>query len=118
MQSGRYVIRGVTFKGNREDEIQKFPDPHAGPGDAVLRVRASGLCGSDLHRYRAGEPTMNSGRAATLDFKAKLPTGPGGTLPHRGEESSSTGLGRTLLPGSNMENINPEGRYDRPRCPS
>ena len=51
-------MRGVTFKGNREAEIQEFPDPHAGPGDAVLRVRASGLCGSDLHRYRAGEPTV------------------------------------------------------------
>ena len=51
-------MRGVTFKGNREAEIQEFPDPHAGPGDAVLRVRASGLCGSDLHRYRAGDPTV------------------------------------------------------------
>ena len=51
-------MRGVTFKGNREAEIQEFPDPHAGPGDAVLRVKASGLCGTDLHRYRGAAPTV------------------------------------------------------------
>ena len=50
-------MRGVTFKGNREAELREFPDPHAGPGEAVLRIRASGLCGTDLHRYRDAEPT-------------------------------------------------------------
>ena len=55
-------MRGVTFKGNREAEIQEFPDPHAGPGDAVLRIKASGLCGTDLHRYRdAGATEMITG---------------------------------------------------------
>ena len=49
-------MRGVTFNGNRQAEIREFPDPHAGPGEAVLRIRASGLCGSDLHRYRGTEP--------------------------------------------------------------
>ena len=50
-------MRGVMFTGNRQAEIREFPDPHAGPGQAVVKVRASGLCGSDLHRYRAPEPT-------------------------------------------------------------
>ena len=50
-------MRGVTFPGNRQAEIREFPDPHAGPGEAVLKVRASGLCGTDLHRYRGSEPT-------------------------------------------------------------
>ena len=49
-------MRGVTFPGNRQAEIREFPDPHAGPGEAVLKVRASGLCGTDLHRYRGSEP--------------------------------------------------------------
>lgn len=44
-------MRGVVFKGNREAEIREFPDPHAGPGEAVVKIRASGLCGTDLHRY-------------------------------------------------------------------
>ena len=50
-------MRGVVFNGNRQAEIQEFPDPQAGPGDALIKVRASGLCGSDMHRYRALEPT-------------------------------------------------------------
>jgi threonine dehydrogenase-like Zn-dependent dehydrogenase len=50
-------MRGVLFKGNRQAEVHRFPDPHAGPGEAVVKIRASGLCGTDLHRYRASEPT-------------------------------------------------------------
>jgi len=50
-------MRGVVFNGNRQAEIQEFPDPQAGPGDALIKVRASGLCGSDMHRYRAPGPT-------------------------------------------------------------
>jgi D-arabinose 1-dehydrogenase-like Zn-dependent alcohol dehydrogenase len=50
-------MRGVTFPGNRQAEIREFPNPQAGPGEAVLKVKASGLCGTDLHRYRGSEPT-------------------------------------------------------------
>ena len=50
-------MRGVIFTGSRQAEIRQFPDPHAGPGEAVVKIRSSGLCGSDLHRYRAPEPT-------------------------------------------------------------
>ena len=50
-------MRGVMFTGNRQAEIRQFPDPHAGPGEAVVKIRSSGLCGTDLHRYRAPEPT-------------------------------------------------------------
>ena len=45
-------MRGVVFKGNRELEIQEFPDPVPGPNDVVLEIKASGLCGSDLKFYR------------------------------------------------------------------
>ncbi len=50
-------MRGVTLAGNRRAEIKEFPDPQAGPGEAVLGIRASGLCGTDLHRYQSPEPT-------------------------------------------------------------
>ena len=50
-------MHGVVFKGNRVVEIREFPDPQAGPGEAVVKIRSSGLCGSDLHSYRASEPT-------------------------------------------------------------
>lgn len=46
-------MRGVIFKGERVLEIQDFPDPHPGPDEVVLEMKASGMCGSDLHFYRA-----------------------------------------------------------------
>jgi len=53
-------MRGVVFVGNRQLELREFPDPQPGPGEAVVRLRASGLCGSDLRPYRAttGRPTI------------------------------------------------------------
>ena len=46
-------MRGVTFPGDRKVEIMTFDDPTPGPGEVVIEVKASGLCGSDLHAYRA-----------------------------------------------------------------
>ncbi len=46
-------MRGAVFLGNRKIEICKFPDPTAGPGEVVIRMKASGMCGSDLKFYRS-----------------------------------------------------------------
>ena len=45
-------MRGLIFVGDERAELTDFPDPKAGPGDAVVQIRASGICGSDLPRYR------------------------------------------------------------------
>jgi len=45
-------MRGVVFHGRRELEIMQFPDPAPGPGEVVVEMKASGMCGSDLHQYR------------------------------------------------------------------
>src|SRR6478735_2283796 len=45
-------MQGVVFRGDRELELQHFPDPTPGPEEVVVEVRASGMCGSDLHEYR------------------------------------------------------------------
>ena len=46
-------MKGVVFPGNRKLELMDFPDPTPGPGEVVLEIRASGMCGSDLKFYRA-----------------------------------------------------------------
>ncbi|MEX2147704.1 MAG: zinc-binding dehydrogenase [Candidatus Rokuibacteriota bacterium] len=46
-------MRGIVFLGNRKLELRDFPDPTPGPGEVVLAIKASGMCGSDLHPYRA-----------------------------------------------------------------
>ena len=45
-------MRGVVFTGGRELEMMEFPDPTPGPDEVVVEMKASGMCGSDLHQYR------------------------------------------------------------------
>jgi D-arabinose 1-dehydrogenase-like Zn-dependent alcohol dehydrogenase len=46
-------VRGVVFLGERKVELRSFPDPTPGPGEVVLEMKASGMCGSDLKFYRS-----------------------------------------------------------------
>ena len=43
----------MVFLGEKELELREFPDPIPGPGEVVLEIKASGMCGSDLNFYRA-----------------------------------------------------------------
>ena len=45
-------MMGAVFLGDRAVELREFPDPQPGPGEVVVAIRASGMCGSDLHQYR------------------------------------------------------------------
>jgi threonine dehydrogenase-like Zn-dependent dehydrogenase len=47
-------MHGVVFRGDRKIEIASFDDPQPGPGEVVVEVKASGICGSDLKFYRNG----------------------------------------------------------------
>ena len=46
-------MRGVVFLGERRVELRSFPDPTPGPGEVVIEMKASGMCGSDLKFYRS-----------------------------------------------------------------
>jgi D-arabinose 1-dehydrogenase-like Zn-dependent alcohol dehydrogenase len=46
-------MKGVVFVGNRNTELQDFPDPSPGDRDVVIEIKASGMCGTDLHLYRS-----------------------------------------------------------------
>ena len=59
-------MKGVVFAGDRKIEILDFPDPTPGPGEVVLEIKASGMCGSDLKFYRT------VGGAASLGLKTAV----------------------------------------------
>jgi threonine dehydrogenase-like Zn-dependent dehydrogenase len=46
-------MRGLVFLGERQVALEEFADPVPGPGEVVVAMRASGICGSDLRPYRA-----------------------------------------------------------------
>ena len=46
-------MKAVRFIGDRELEIAEIPDPTPDVGEVIIEIKASGMCGSDLHQYRA-----------------------------------------------------------------
>jgi threonine dehydrogenase-like Zn-dependent dehydrogenase len=59
-------MKGVVFLGDRKLDILDFPDPSPGPGEVVLEIKASGMCGSDLKFYRAvgGASSLGLGKVS------------------------------------------------------
>ncbi len=50
-------MRAVTFQAPDEVRVEEKPDPEVGaPDEALIRVEASGICGSDLHIYHGRVP--------------------------------------------------------------
>jgi threonine dehydrogenase-like Zn-dependent dehydrogenase len=41
-------MKGLVLPGNRQTEIREYPVPEPGHGQALVRMKASALCGSDL----------------------------------------------------------------------
>jgi alcohol dehydrogenase len=63
-QSARQVARGFmkanVFRGPGKIGLEEKPVPHAGPGEAVIRVCLTTICGTDIHILR-GEYPVQSG---------------------------------------------------------
>ena len=57
-------MQGAVFFGDRKAGLREFPEPESGSGEVVVAVRASGMCGSDLHYYRStpGSAAATSGQ--------------------------------------------------------
>ena len=53
-------MKAVVFLGEGKIDIRDYPDPVPGPDEVVLRMKASGMCGSDLHHLH--EPRRSEDR--------------------------------------------------------
>ena len=75
-------MRAVTFQAPGEVRIEEKPDPELlAADDAIVRVEASGICGSDLHI-----------------FHGRVPVEPGFTIGHEF-------VGTVLAAGSDVERV-------------
>jgi threonine dehydrogenase-like Zn-dependent dehydrogenase len=55
-------MKAVVWRGNQHVEIDDLPDPMIRePTDAIVRVTATALCGSDLHLYAGLIPGIRPG---------------------------------------------------------
>ena len=45
-------MRASFYRGDRTFETGTAPMPQPGPGEALLRIRRVGICGTDLHIFQ------------------------------------------------------------------
>lgn len=55
-------MRAICWHGKGDMRVDTVPDPRIEqPGDAIIRVTATAICGSDLHLYDGYVPMMKAG---------------------------------------------------------
>jgi threonine dehydrogenase-like Zn-dependent dehydrogenase len=50
------TMRATVFHGVNDIRVEEVPRPHAGPGEAVIRITLTTICGTDLHILRGEYP--------------------------------------------------------------
>jgi threonine dehydrogenase-like Zn-dependent dehydrogenase len=62
-------MRALTYQGSKDVRVETVPDPILeASDDIILRVTATGKCGSDLHLYRGKVPGMKDGDILGHEF--------------------------------------------------
>ncbi|MGB9035751.1 glutathione-dependent formaldehyde dehydrogenase [Arthrobacter sp. UCD-GKA] len=55
-------MKALTWQGKRKIEYSEVPDPRIeDPGDIIIKVSSTAICGSDLHLYEMMGPFMHAG---------------------------------------------------------
>ncbi|MBL8209527.1 MAG: glutathione-dependent formaldehyde dehydrogenase [Bryobacterales bacterium] len=72
-------MKANCWMGKRDLRIQNVPDPKIlNKRDAIVRITATAICGSDLHLYNGMVPTMEAGDVMGHEFMGVVEeTGPG-----------------------------------------
>jgi 2-desacetyl-2-hydroxyethyl bacteriochlorophyllide A dehydrogenase len=60
-------MRALVYKGERHLTVEEMDTPRPGPGEAVIEVERSGVCGSDLYIYE-GRRKVNLPRILGHEF--------------------------------------------------
>jgi len=50
------TMRATVFHGPGDIRVEQVPRPHAGPGEAVIRVTTTTICGTDVHIVKGEYP--------------------------------------------------------------
>lgn len=62
-------MKAVVWNGTHDVRVERVNDPQiVNPRDAVIRVTATAICGSDLHLYNGYMPTMKPGDILGHEF--------------------------------------------------
>jgi threonine dehydrogenase-like Zn-dependent dehydrogenase len=66
-------MRAVRWHGPRDVRVEHVPDPQIlNPRDAIVKITATAICGSDLHLYNGVIPTMRAGDVLGHEFMGEV----------------------------------------------
>ena len=66
-------MKAITFQGRASVSYDTVPEPRVEqPTDAIVRVRAAGICGSDLHPYHERERGLDHGTVMGHEFVGEV----------------------------------------------
>ncbi|HET8631951.1 MAG TPA: zinc-dependent alcohol dehydrogenase [Thermomicrobiales bacterium] len=66
-------MRAVCWHGANHVRVDTVPDPTIlSPGDAIVKITATAICGSDLHLYDGYIPTMERGDILGHEFMGEV----------------------------------------------
>lgn len=51
-------MRALSFAGERQVVVRDKPMPRPAPGEVLVQMKATAICGSDLHMYRHPNPSL------------------------------------------------------------
>ena len=54
-------MKALVYTRPDEVQFQEYPDPVLNPGEVIIKIVASGICGSDMHAYHGHDPRRNPG---------------------------------------------------------
>jgi L-iditol 2-dehydrogenase len=96
-------MKALVLTAYKEFEVQEFPEPAIGPRDVLVRVKACGICGSDVHGMDGStgrrRPPIVMGHEAS------------GTIERVGAEVKDYQLGQRVTFDSTI--YNPESFFSR-----
>ena len=65
-------MKAARFYGGKDIRLETLPDPVPGAGEVLVQVKATGICGSDLHGYHAANPKSLSPRTAGHELTGQV----------------------------------------------
>ncbi|MEJ7599292.1 MAG: zinc-dependent alcohol dehydrogenase [Kofleriaceae bacterium] len=66
-------MKAVVWHGKQDLRVERVPDPSiVNPHDALVRVTATAICGSDLHLYNGYIPAMKPGDIMGHEFMGEI----------------------------------------------
>lgn len=75
MRGTEETVRAAVLTGPRDLEIRDVSTPEYGPGDLLVKVRAVGICGSDIHMFfqgRIGTSVVESPQIMGHEFSGEV----------------------------------------------